>query len=40
MQARMPPDEVEPQGDREGLPYIFTCAQRVGETLAVSLLLV
>ncbi len=34
----MPPDEVEPQGDREGLSYIFTTAQLVGETLAVSLL--
>ena len=34
----MPPDEVEPQGDREGLPYIFTNIQRVGETFAVSLL--
>ncbi len=25
-------------GDREGLPYIFTNARHVGETLAVSLL--
>ena len=30
---------LEKQGDRKGLPYMFAETLRVGETLAVSLLL-